>query len=304
MKQRASWFCYSINAQNSSRTITDWFLYDAEANQLAADLIKNFLNYVLMHDACPEYTSNILAARNVCDTAPTELRYMHELILELPGIFNSTARSLFCDGNIDRLDQDEKNYEALVTFRLTALVWYSGRTGEESKLQILKAEDPTTIKLVSTKEETYQILEIKRPNRKDRKTVDEQLAALDLGGKVKPAGFIRVAPSIIAHGWGNMPRPEEVGTPSHDEEVDFILEDELLVKCKVGMKIRMTVCELSVGLSFIKEVHDVRVSFDTFLPQYLMTDWKEPVPNERPPPSIHNLNAEEQEMDVEGKVDV
>lgn len=287
-----------------SRTITDWYLYDAEANQLAADLIKNFLNYVLMHDACPEYTGNILAARNVCDTAPTELRYMHELVLELPGIFNSAAQSLFCDGNINRLDQDEKNYEALVTFRLTALVWYSGRKAKEYKQRIIETEDPTTIKLVSTREETYQILGIERPYRKDKKTVNEQLAAMELDGKVKPAGFIRVAPSIIAHGWGNMPRPEEDGSQRHAEEEDFILEDELLAKCKVGMKIRMTVCELNVGLCFIKEVHDVRVSFDTFLPQYLMTNWKEPVPNERPPPSIHNPNAEEQAMDAEEKVDV
>ena len=46
------------------------------------------------------------------------------------------------------------------------------------------------------------------------------------------------------------------------------------------------------GLRFIKKALDVRVSFDTFLPQSLMTRWREPVPNERPPPSVANPNAE------------
>ncbi|GAW25522.1 putative argonaute siRNA chaperone complex subunit Arb1 [Rosellinia necatrix] len=280
-----------------SRTITDWFLYDDEAIRLAADLIKNFLNYVLMHDVCPEYASNVLAARNVCDIAPVELRCMHELILGLPGSFNSAARSLFCDGIVNHVDKEE-NYEALVTFRLTALLWPLSQKAKQSREQILKAEDPTTIKLISTTEETYQVLKIERPRQRDKKMVSEQLPTTGLGGKLKPAGFICVAPTIIAHGWGNMPRPEEVQFDSAEEE-EYVLEDELLAKLEVGMKIHMTVCELSVGLRFIKEVHDIRVSFDTFLPQYLMTNWKDPVPNERPPPSIHDPNVEEKAMSAE-----
>ncbi|KAI3318708.1 hypothetical protein HD806DRAFT_309792 [Xylariaceae sp. AK1471] len=280
-----------------SRTITDWYMYDEKANQTAADLTKNFLNYVLMHDVCPEYTNNLLAARHVCDIAPTELRYIHELVLELPGPFNSAARDLFCEGKVNDLDQDE-NYESLVQFRLTALLWPLGEKAKLAKEQILKAEDPTTIQVASTTEETYQVLGIERPRRKDKKTVDEQLAKMELPRKLKPAGVLRVAPSIIAHGWGNIPRPEEVDF-SEAEEEEFILEDELLAKFEVGMKISMTVCELTVGLRFIKQVHDLRVSFDTFLPQYLMTHWKNPVPNERPPPSIHNPDAEEKVMDAE-----
>ncbi|KAJ2982522.1 hypothetical protein NUW58_g6421 [Xylaria curta] len=280
-----------------SRTITDWYMYDKEAIQVAADLVKNFLNYVLMHDVCPEYASNIIAARHICNIAPTELRYMHELILELPGAFNRAARSLFCDGQVRNIEKDE-NYDTLVQFRLTALLWPMGENAKQIKEQILKAEDPTTIKLISTTEETYQVLKIERPRQKEKRTVDEQLAAMKVNCKLKPAGFIRVAPTIIAHGWGNVPRPEEVDFTGAKEE-EFALEDELLAKLEVGMKIHMTVCELNIGLRFIKEVHDVRVSFDTFLPQYLMTGWKEPVPNERPPPSIHDPHAEEKAVSAE-----
>ncbi|KAI0871574.1 hypothetical protein GGS24DRAFT_55535 [Hypoxylon argillaceum] len=274
-----------------SRTMTDWYMYDEDAIKLAADLIKNFLNYILMHDVCPEYTSNVVAARNVCDIAPTELRHMHELILELPGNFNCLARSLFCEGRVQHLD-DQNNYEALVQFRLTALLWPLSEKSKKFKEQIVKAEDPTTIKVISTVEGTYQVLEIERPPHRNKSIVNEQLATTNMDGKLKPAGLIRVAPAIIAHGWGNIPRPEEVDFSDAQEE-EFVLEDELLAKLEAGMKIHMMVCKLNIGLCFIREVYDVRVSFDTFLPQYLMTNWKDPVPNERPPPSIHDLDAEE-----------
>ncbi|KAI1431202.1 hypothetical protein GGR50DRAFT_101220 [Xylaria sp. CBS 124048] len=284
-----------------SRTIPDWFMYDAPAIQMAADLVKNFLNFVLMHDVCPEYANQIVAARHICDIAPIELRYVHELSLELPGTFNSAARALFCDGGVKDLQQDE-NCEALVQFRLTALVWPLSEKAKRAKQEILKAEDPTTIQVVSTTEETYQIIEIERPRKKQKKVVEEQLKAMNADQKLKPAGFFRAKPTIIAHGWGNIPRPEEVDF-SNAECEEFVLEDEFLAKCEVGMKVQMTVCKLNVGIRFIKEIHDLRVSFDTFLPQYLMTRWKTPAINDRPPPSVHSLHAEEADMNAEAQVD-
>ncbi|KAI0538006.1 Argonaute siRNA chaperone complex subunit Arb1-domain-containing protein [Xylaria digitata] len=277
-----------------SRTITDWCMYDRVIIQVAADLIKNFLNYVLMQDVCPEYTSNIVAARKICDVAPTELRYIHELTLELPGDFNRAARSLFCEGRVEHLDEGENN-EALDRFRLTTFVWSLSERAKQSRQEILKTSDPTTIKVVSTMDKTYEVLEIERPHHKDKKMVNEKLVEMKVNSKLKPAGFIRAIPAIIAHGWGNMPRPEEVDF-SNAEEEEFLLEDELLAKLEIGMKMSVTVCELNVGLRFIKEVHELRVSFDTFLPQYLMTNWKDPVPNNRPPPSVNDPHCEEKAM--------
>ncbi|TGJ80181.1 hypothetical protein E0Z10_g8579 [Xylaria hypoxylon] len=285
----------------SSRTMTDWCMYDRVAIQLAADLVKNFLNYVLMQDVCPEYTSNIVAARNICDIAPTELRYIHELISELPGDFNRAARSLFCEGQVEHLDEDE-NSEAFIQFNHTTLVWPLSEKAKQCNQKILKISDPTTIKVISMMNRTYEVLGIERPRHKDKKMVNERLAEMEVNRKLKPAGFIRVAPAIIAHGWGNMPRPEEVEF-SNAEEEEFLLEDELLAKLEVGMKMSMTVCELNVGLRFIKEIHDLRPSFDTFLPQYLMTNWKNPVPNERPPPSINDPNCEEKAMSADMAAD-
>ncbi|KAI0431032.1 Argonaute siRNA chaperone complex subunit Arb1-domain-containing protein [Xylaria sp. FL1042] len=284
-----------------SRTIIDWYMYDRAAIQIAADLIKNFLNYVLMHDVCPEYASSIIAARHICDIAPIELHYIHELTLELPGGFNRAARSLFCNEQIK--DPDEGgNSEALVQFNHTTLVWSLSEKSNQIKQKILETTDLTTMKVISTMDKTYEILGIERPRHKDIKMVHEKLVEQKVSSELKPAGFIRVIPAVIAHGWGNMPRPDEVDFSSAEEE-EFVLEDELLAKLEVGMKMKMTVCELNIGLRFIKEVHDLRVSFDTFLPQYLMTNWKDPVPNERPPPSVHNPDAEEKVMGSEMNAD-
>ncbi|KAI1369702.1 Argonaute siRNA chaperone complex subunit Arb1-domain-containing protein [Xylaria arbuscula] len=283
-----------------SRTVPDWCMYDPAFIGMAADLVKNFLNFILMQDVCPEYTANILAARHVCDIAPIELRYIHELTLELPGGFNCAARSLFCEGEMGHMDSDESS-DALVQFKLTTLVWSLSEKAKRVADNILNVVDPSTIKVVSQTKKTYQILKIVRPLHKDKKMVEKRLAEMEIESKIKPAGFISVRQSLMAHGWGNLPRPEEVDF-SNSEAEEFILEDELLAKFEVGMKITMTVCELNVGLRFIKEVHELRVSFDTFLPQYLMVDWKNPIPNTRPPPSVHNPSVEEKAMSAEMQV--
>jgi hypothetical protein len=275
-------------------------MYDAKANQVAADLIKNFLNYMLMQDVCPEFNSNVMAARHVCDTAPTELQHMHQLMEDLPGPFNRTACSLFCEGKVADLDREE-NFDLLVQFRLTALLWPLGKKVMQVKEKILQIDDASTIHVVSTTDKTYQVIGIERPRRKHIKSVQEHLETMEPSRKLAPAGVIRVLPAIIGHGWGNMPGPEDVDFSEAKEE-EFILEDDLLAKFEVGMKLHMTVCELNAGLCLIKEVYELRVSFDEFLPQHLMAHWKEPAPNERPPPSIHDKKYTEEPI-AEDQVD-
>ncbi|KAI0597489.1 Argonaute siRNA chaperone complex subunit Arb1-domain-containing protein [Biscogniauxia sp. FL1348] len=297
-----------------SRSIPDMYMYDEEAIDKAASLVKNFLNYVLMHDVCPEYRDNILAARDICDAAPTELRYVHELRNELPGPFNSAARQLFCNGGADDLD-DPKNLEAWYLFRITMLVWAADHQAAKDAL-IQNAANSTTppFRVLRTREQqTYRVTEVERPYHKDVVKVKAQLAQAgagqgDIPAAAAPVALIRAVPDVMEHGWGNVPRPDEITTTTADNiahEETFLIEDELAAKIVDGMKMRMTVCELGVNeskesgdddavvvLRFIKDVDELRVSFDTFLPQYLMTNWKDPVPNDRPAPSVHDKNTD------------
>ncbi|OTB06492.1 hypothetical protein M426DRAFT_318902 [Hypoxylon sp. CI-4A] len=277
-----------------SRLIPGIYMYDEKANHLAADLVKNFLNYVLMHDVCPEYAEDITAARHICDISAPELRLMHELTHALPGTFNAAVVSLFCDGGIAKCDEDEI-FGKLVAFRVTVL---SSAVSGRIKEQLMSSNDLTTIHVISTKEETYEVVDIIKPRQNDIKMVEMHLQKAGYAGKGKPAGVLRLRSAIIDYGIENQSRAGEVDFSKRELE-DYLLENDLLVKFDKGVKIRAVVCELSVGLRFIKAVEDIRPSFDLFLPQMLMDGWKDPVPNERPPPSATNPGAEDKAFAAE-----
>ncbi|KAI1775083.1 Argonaute siRNA chaperone complex subunit Arb1-domain-containing protein [Hypoxylon cercidicola] len=278
-----------------SRTIPGIYMYDEPVIRKAAELVKNFLNYVFMHDVCPEYTSDITAARITCDIAPLELQSIHELYRDLPGDFNIAVNSLFYDRKVEKLDVTE-NFDKLVMFRLTAI--FSALLSDDIKMKLVNEEDPTTVQVSNTKEETYEVVDVIRPRPEHILAVEEELEKNGQGGKGKPAGILKLKPSIIDFGYDNIPRSDEADMGNAEVE-EYLLEDELLAKFKKGMKIKAIVGELNLGIRFIQEVEDIRVSFDTFLPQMLMENWKEPVPNTRPPPSATNPNAEEDAVGVD-----
>ncbi|KZZ89503.1 Argonaute complex, subunit Arb1 [Ascosphaera apis ARSEF 7405] len=79
-----------------SSSLADYFCIDnPPAIQKATNVLRNFLNYLLYHNVCPEYTENILAARDVVDTAEKELWLLHEADLWSPGDFNMACSTLF-----------------------------------------------------------------------------------------------------------------------------------------------------------------------------------------------------------------
>ncbi|KAI1379503.1 Argonaute siRNA chaperone complex subunit Arb1-domain-containing protein [Hypoxylon crocopeplum] len=274
-----------------SRIIPNIYMYDDVANRKAADTVKNFLNYVLMHDVCPEYIENIKAARNICDIAPIELRMVHELLQQLPGAFNAAASSLFCYRLVDKSDEVE-NFDKLITFRLTVLL---AMIDQKIKDELMSTDDPTTIRVINTKEEAYEVVDIIKPRRKDILVIQEELEKAGQAGKANPTGIIKLKPTIIEFGFDNLPRADEVDL-SNAESEEYLLEEDLLAKFEKGMKITTVVCELNIGVRFIKEIKDVRVSFDQFLPQMLMENWKDNVPNDRPPPSASSPNTEDKAL--------
>lgn len=267
-------------------------MYDEPAIEKAAALVKNFLNYVLTHNVCPEYVGNIMAARNICDIALPETRAAHELLSDLPGRFNSAATALFCgERAINDLDKPE-NFNKFVNFRLVVL---ETTTNVEARKKVAELGDTTSICVVETKEEMYEVLDIVRPRRNYIKMLETQLAQQQLSGVVRPTGRMLLRPAIIAHGYDNLPRPDEIDLSAAPAE-EYLVEDDILAKLERGMKLKLLVGALDIGgsgIRFIQAVRDIRVSFDTFLPQTLMENWKEPVPNDRPPPCAAEPAAEE-----------
>lgn len=250
-----------------------------------------------MHDVCPEYNSQILAARAVCEAAPAELQHARELYCELQDPFNTAARFLFCEDGVLSIDQgfvadetanttqDLDPFKQLVIFRLTVM----DTTNDKKLKKDVATDDLAQIRVTSTKTQTYRVISVHRRRKAEKKLLEKLLAQQGMEGQVKSAGTLELRRSIIDHAYSNLPRPDEFDRSMEQEPTEkFILDDDVLAKVQVGMKMHLEVCELNIGVRFIKAVRDVRVSFDTLLPQSLMFGWKAPVENERPAPSVDN----------------
>ncbi|KAI9821524.1 MAG: hypothetical protein M1826_000646 [Phylliscum demangeonii] len=73
-----------------------YFDFDTpEQIRSSVHILRNFLNYVLYHHACPEYEDQVRAARAVCDRADHELVATKAFSVHGPGDFNVACSTLF-----------------------------------------------------------------------------------------------------------------------------------------------------------------------------------------------------------------
>lgn len=257
------------------------------------DVVKNFLNYVLQHDVCPEYEDNIQEARRVCDVAKLELPAVVQVMLQLPGPFNSAARLLYCkDG------EDVSTFGASPAQDLDDLaakgIFMATIATSDMLTGLVKGAD--RIFSVQTIEQTFEIKGLDFPA--------DVMREFHAGIKVattattsRPCGYVTLVPTTIEDGWDNVctraPGVEDVET--------LFLEVDILRRLCAGMKLRLVLSILNIGLRIIHEVKAVYPSFYVFLPQELMLKYKVPVANERPAPSVEDPEAEEKAL--QGMID-
>lgn len=58
-------------------------------------MIRNFLNYLLYHDVCPEYAEQIKSSKILCDQGERELSAIRQITPKLPGSFNKACSELY-----------------------------------------------------------------------------------------------------------------------------------------------------------------------------------------------------------------
>ncbi|EEP80355.1 predicted protein [Uncinocarpus reesii 1704] len=86
----------SLTTPLSSSVIPQFISLDTEQQvDLVTSTIKNFLNYILYHEVCPEFKENIMAARSICDLAKDQLWKIQQLNTAAPGNFNMACSTLF-----------------------------------------------------------------------------------------------------------------------------------------------------------------------------------------------------------------
>jgi hypothetical protein len=252
------------------------------------DVVLNFLKYVDRHDVCPEYADDIKNAQTVCLRALDEIPAIAELHKLVPGHFNTALRVLHVK------NEEDVTYSYSYS-RVAVPDAKQARISHAATQSILMGPSrfPTDIEwtVTDTIELTYEILTIVLPNDTTRakyKAVNKHLVDLP---DIQPCGTVTARPVIVRDGWD---KSVSAAIPAEaDVDTQFILEEDILRLLRVGMKLTMGVCTLNVGLKFIKYVTDIRPSFYVFLPQELMFRYKEPVSNDRPAPSIHDMVGED-----------
>ncbi|KAJ0164080.1 Argonaute-binding protein 1 [Colletotrichum tanaceti] len=262
-------------------TMTAW---DYAQMGKAVGVLENFLTYVLQHDVCPEYNANVKEALAICQKAKVELPQAHQALLRFPGEFNLALSELFCDdfhffgeGEFQR----PKDFAAEDVLKIAIT---TAGTRQQCDA-VMKGLANKSIKIVGEEECSMEVVSVQRPTIESRKLV--RSIRLDKGGPFAPVGSIVAKPCLIEDGYDRGADFE-----LSKEEVTFFLDDAILVRLQPGFKLQLCVCELNIGIKFIKQARLVLVEWHTFLPQNLMQHYKEPVPCDRPPQSAVKMDGE------------
>ncbi|OBT90580.1 hypothetical protein VE02_01042 [Pseudogymnoascus sp. 03VT05] len=281
------------------------------------NVVKNFLNYVLMHGVCPEYTKSIIAAQKVCDLAKSELPAIHDIGASFPGNFHK-ALSIICHGYSRALyidpalipdhpaDADPNQYMSIDhahrTFRATmALI---GTVEQFDAVAVTSLEEYQAPDVVAEELRGFEVVSITLPDETLNKSFAGIRAADGRTGTIKPLGLLACKP------WTHPYQPtldltieeeqkQAANLPVYSDET-FWVDEDILERCFAGMKFVGVVRELDLGLKYLDNVIVIYASFYTFVENERMVNWKAPKENERLAPSCEDAEAADAEGDGEG----
>jgi hypothetical protein len=273
----------------SAYRIPRMFSIDSEQDiKLYSAVIRNFLNYVLQHAVCPEYTQDVMAARKICDLAEKELWAIKRLQQKLPGDFNVAASTLY-GGRYKGIHisnspwaADDPNFGDFVSLGFSdpqaERIFKTAIAFAGDDALFVEAMKPD-IHIVRTETESYEVVDIVRP---DVKRVEEYSSVRNHKGEtgfIKPLGVVRFkeweGPGLeeedVSDDEGAKQVPDLNG-PTYP----FWLEDEILQLCFVGLKLELVVHQLNIGIPFFDSIVGIYPSFHTYLLNEKMVGWKEP----------------------------
>ncbi|KAF7563366.1 hypothetical protein G7046_g769 [Stylonectria norvegica] len=256
------------------------------------DVVDNFLRYVIHHDVCPEYSDDLNAALTVCEHARVEWPMIQALLEALPGQFNLAAGDLFVPDEVNNawsflMFKRPPVFDAKTIFYSAFAFW--------PETWIFDRLEKTTPVVTKEYAATLELIRLQRPERQ----LTNAMESLIVGDDPSAMGAIGKAtfkPAVIEDEWESPCVPEPA-----KKETELFFDDHLLDLMKPGMKMACTLCELNVGITFVKKIDYIVPSFYTFLPQELMRHYKPPRDNDRPAPSVHNPDAEDKQFDNEAK---
>lgn len=249
-------------------------------------IIRNFLNYILHHDVCPEYNDQIQAARRVCDQADRELWDIAQADDLLPGDFHRACAEIF-GGTYQGLYVGDQDWAEGVsggrgmkpeTARNTFRIALTAQGSEETFKKYHSQSKDKSICVTSVFDTNLEVTELIPPS-EEILALYKDPAAKDL----KPVGKLR------AKTWRNplsypddLTEEEEAAEASGEtgttEHFEFWVEEDLLQHCFVGMKLETKVHRTSFGVDYLDAITGMWCSFLRVLPNELVIGWRDPGP--------------------------
>lgn len=274
-----------------SVTLMQLSTFDHVKMHLGIDTIDNFLRYILQHDVCPEYEDDVKDSMTVAEAAREEWPMVHRLLASLPGEFNLAAKELFCPKDeLFMSSQLPQDFNPILVFYAAMAVMDDRATFRE-----IFNNRPKITRIFSC---TLELVEITFPSDDHVKHVKSLLVG-DKRVAIKPIGKAVFKQGTIEDEWDNPTQP----WPVAEDTITLFFDDSILEGMKIGMRMTLKICELDIGLRFVKEVENVVPTFYTFLPQELMRHYKEPKVTDRPAPSVYDPDVEEKMHDIIAKED-
>lgn len=261
-------------------------LHSEEKIKSFVGIIRNFFNYLLYHDVCPDYKDQVYAARDLCDKAEKELWNMSLCSPMLPGDFNKACSEIFggmyqgmWSENQEWMQDMDLNYDIGMSPHHARKVFkyaLAANADDETHTTYQKQLKEKAARIVGSKKNTgLEVTEIVFANQETLSFYAQPECA-----ELKPTGKMTAKSWIVPTAADeDLTEEEEAALAAKVPETkfyEFWIEDEILSRCVVGMKFEATVTELSFGVSYFDTLDGVHCSFYQFLPNELVTEWREP----------------------------
>ncbi|TVY62330.1 Argonaute-binding protein [Lachnellula suecica] len=275
-----------------------------EEIKMASAVIRNFLNYVLQHNVCPEYVEDVMAARRVCDLAEKDLMAIRKFRTKLPGDFNIAA-STICGGryqcefistqlwNSGEDPQQETVAAHVGMAQKQAEIIFQAGIAFKGSDYLFKLASKKGIHIVKTEAKAYEVVAVERASLTSIEEIAVVKNHLGVVNTIKALGVLKIraweGPGLDPEDFTDDEEPEM----SIDESIEsFWLEDDILQMIHPGLKLILVVHELNIGIKFFDQINGLYCSFHTYLENEKMHGWKEPAINDRAPPTEDDPDVE------------
>lgn len=252
--------------------------HDKKVTNAACNVVRNFFNYLLCHNVCPEYTDQIKAALSTFEPIESEYVKLTEVQSVFPGAF-SKACSILCggyyaksqyqgnwmDGDVatdpnNGLTAQEAKWVACAGVAAFGTPSQKDDLGLDAELKIVKTEEDVGLEVVA--------ITLPAETLKDAQEFFNKLK----GTCVLPMGKLLCKRYQFQHA-------APLDLPSDDASTsdcfEFLIDEESLQKCYPGLKFIATVKETDAGFCFIDYWSECYGTFYTWRWNEKAKDYKE-----------------------------